>query len=165
MVRPSNSAGSSSIARLVFAVREAAPSPPDTPSPTLSAAAAPHASGCANASRDHPATGEGTARIRALNDRLRRTGLGGEVVITGGVAALLPGPVQASVMAAVQGFAAFTPDNDPRGEHDCAALEVEGHRVLFTIDCYDVTLGGGSPDPADPAVTRRVLTIMLAEGY
>jgi hypothetical protein len=86
-------------------------------------------------------------------------------VITGGVAALLPGPVQASVMAAVQGFAAFTPDKDPRGEHDCAALEVEGHRVLFTIDCYDAALRGGSPDPADPTVTRRVLTIMLAEEY
>jgi hypothetical protein len=84
------------------------------------------------------------------------------VVVSGGVAAL-PGPVQAAVMAAVQTFADFTPDSD--GEHDCAALAVEGHRVLFTIDYHDMHLRGGSPDPADPGVTRRVLTIMLSEEY
>jgi hypothetical protein len=148
------------IASLVFAVREATPRQTDTSSPS---SADPHR-GCGADGDDRAIDASRTARIRALNDRLRTTGRGGEVVITGGVAAL-PGPVQASVMAVVQGFAAFTPDNDPHGEHDCAALEVEGHRVLFTIDCYDATLRGGSPDPADPGVTRRVLTIMLAEEY
>jgi hypothetical protein len=37
--------------------------------------------------------------------------------------------------------------------------------VLFTIDCYDLALRSGSPDAAVPGVTRRVLTIMLAEEY
>jgi hypothetical protein len=152
------------IASLVFAVREV-PGQPDTlPSPSSAAAAWDRRRGAGASRDDRVVDASRTARIRALNDRLRTTGRGGDVVITGGVAAL-PGPVQAAVMAAVQGCAGFTPHNDPHGEHDCAALEVEGHRVLFTIDCYDVTLGGGPPDPADPAVTRRVLTIMLAEGY
>jgi hypothetical protein len=85
-------------------------------------------------------------------------------VVTSGVAAL-PGPVQAAVMAAVQGFAGFTPDTDPSGEHGCAVLVVAGHRVPFTIDCYGLALRGGTPDPADPGVTHRVLTIMFAEEY
>jgi hypothetical protein len=37
--------------------------------------------------------------------------------------------------------------------------------VLFKIDAYDRAQRGRSPDPADPAVTHRVLTIMLADEY
>jgi hypothetical protein len=33
------------------------------------------------------------------------------------------------------------------------------------IDCYDRATEMGSPDPADPAVTARVLTIVLADEY
>jgi len=37
--------------------------------------------------------------------------------------------------------------------------------VFWKIDAYDSELRFGSDDPADPAVTRRVLTIMLASEY
>lgn len=37
--------------------------------------------------------------------------------------------------------------------------------MIFKIDYYNLNLSGHSPDAADPAVTRRVLTIMLAAEY
>ncbi len=57
------------------------------------------------------------------------------------------------------------PRNDPYGEGDFGALQVEGERILFKVDYYDRSLTGQSPDPADASITTRVLTIMLAEEY
>jgi hypothetical protein len=105
-----------------------------------------------------------TERIRALNDRLRTTGQGGQIVVTRGVAALGTAAV-AEIMAAVQVFDSFTPDNDPNGEHDFAALDAAGQRVMFKIDYFDANLCAHSPDPSDAAATKRVLTIMLASEY
>lgn len=103
-------------------------------------------------------------QIRILNDALRTTLTGGQVMVTAGVAAL-GADMQARVIAAVQAFDAFTGDNDPWGEHDMAALEVDGTRIFFKIDYLDPTLTLASADPVDPALTHRVLTIMLAEEY
>jgi Protein of unknown function (DUF3768) len=102
--------------------------------------------------------------IRRLNDGLRRTAQGGRLVMTAGVAALPEDHVSA-ILRAVATFDAFNADNDPHGEHDCACLSVAGHEVIWKIDYYDRELNWHSPDPADPAVTTRVLTIMLAEEY
>lgn len=105
-----------------------------------------------------------TLRIRALNDRLRRFGQGGLVMLTASLRAL-PEPDIVAILEAVQRFDRFSPDNDPYGEHDCAVLNVAGHEVIWKIDSYDTDISFGSPDPADPAVTTRVLTIMLAQDY
>jgi hypothetical protein len=105
-----------------------------------------------------------TGRIRALNDQLRATGEGGTTLVTRGIAAL-PATTQAAIMTEVQAFNAFTPANDPYGEHDFALITTAYQRVMFKIDYYDLSLFGQSADPADPRVTRRVLTIMLASEY
>lgn len=107
---------------------------------------------------------EKTARIRELNDALRRNGEGGRVLITRGVQALGDATIVA-ICAAIAAFDAFDGDNDPHGEHDCAILTVENRRIVWKIDYYDATLTYGSSDPADPRVTTRVLTIMLVEEY
>jgi Protein of unknown function (DUF3768) len=103
-------------------------------------------------------------RLRALNDQLRTTFVGGAVMITQGVEAI-PIPRRKLILERVRQFSAFTPDNDPHGEHDCAILEAEGEKILFKIDYYDRDVKLHSPDPTDPAVTTRVLTIMLACEY
>ena len=103
-------------------------------------------------------------RIRALNDEFRRTFVGGVVVITAGVEAL-PADERKSLLAKVRAFDAFTDDNDPHREHDFGAVDEGGVRCFWKIDLYDRNIEFGSPDPADPAVTTRVLTIMRADEY
>ncbi len=105
-------------------------------------------------------TGPDTDRIRALNDQARTTLTGCRVLITEGVARL--GNTR-TILARVRRFDAFTPDNDPYGEHDFGAFEYAGQQVFWKIDTYDLDLAMMSPDPSDTAVTARVLTIMLAE--
>jgi hypothetical protein len=103
-------------------------------------------------------------RIRVLNDNFRSTFVGGQVVMTRGVADL-PLDVKARLILAVQSFSNFTKDNDPHGEHDFGAIDLEGERYFFKLDYYTPDLSAGSDDPADPEKTARVLTIMRADEY
>jgi hypothetical protein len=102
--------------------------------------------------------------IRELNDQLRQSLRGGVLVMTAGVIALGHAR-QLKILEAIAKFDTFDEGNDPYGEHDFGALEVEGERLFFKIDYYDQSLSAHSPDPADPSVTKRVLTIMLADEY
>ena len=102
--------------------------------------------------------------VARLNDLFRQTFVGGEVVMTQGVASL-SADTRNKVIGAVRTFAAFTDANDPHGEHDFGAFEFDGTPVMFKIDYYDKDLAFHSPDPADPTVTERVITLMLAEEY
>jgi len=102
------------------------------------------------------------AKVRGLNDAFRKTLLGGRVVVT---ATISSRPELPLILNRVRSFADFTEDNDPYCEHDFGAFEHEGEQIFWKIDYYDSDLAAGSPDPADPTVTTRVLTIMLANEY
>ena len=103
-------------------------------------------------------------RIRELNDRLRIDHVGGLMVLTPGVRAL-PSRDQSNAIVAIRAFHAFTEDNDPNEEHDFGAVTVAGQQMIWKIDYYDKRVEFGSPDPSDPDLTTRVLTIMLASEY
>jgi hypothetical protein len=101
--------------------------------------------------------------IARLNDQFRRHP-GADWMLTAAVQA--KGPLFAmQAVNTVRSFDAFTADNDPHGEHDFGAFDLAGERLFWKIDYYSKDLEFGSEDPADPAVTRRVLTIMLASDY
>lgn len=116
------------------------------------------------AATESPSRVDHRDRVRALNDSLRTTGRGGRIVLTRSISELSHADIGA-ILTAVARFDAFTPDNDPHGAHDCAGVTVGVHNILWKIDSYDRACEFHSPDPADPAATTRVLTIMLAEEY
>lgn len=105
-----------------------------------------------------------TDHIRALNDAFRQSFVGGRVMVTSGTGTLGDAD-RLALFAAVKSFDAFTPDNDPYGEHDFGSVEIAGSTFYWKLDCYDLHCIGHSPDPTDPSVTTRVLTIMRAEEY
>jgi Protein of unknown function (DUF3768) len=105
-----------------------------------------------------------TMRIRALNDDLRRHLIGGMAVMTPGIAALGQQAV-ARIVKTIEVYDDFCHANDPHEEHDFGSFDAEGHRIFFKIDYFDNALSMHSPDPSDATVTKRVITIMLAEEY
>ena len=104
------------------------------------------------------------ARIRELNDALRQTFRSYRVVVTDGVASRGEQFVRMACRA-IATYDDFGDDNDPHQEHDFGVFEVQGQRLYFKIDYYDRELQWHSPDPTNPEVTMRVLTILLAEEY
>ncbi len=93
----------------------------------------------------------------------------------------LPEADQSSVRELIETFDAFDEDNDPQGERDFGTIyqlgdgrwtterprlcEDERERVFWKLDYYDRAMRFASEYAADPAVTRRVLTIMLSDEY
>jgi hypothetical protein len=84
------------------------------------------------------------------------------VLITPGVRAL---DATAAILALVQQYSDFTPDNDPYAEHDFGSFSFAGETLFWKFDYYDLDLTMHSPDPAEPDVTARVLTILLGSEY
>jgi hypothetical protein len=102
--------------------------------------------------------------IRTLNDELRQNLTTGTALITTGVAALGAEAV-ARIVRTIAVYDDFCHANDPYEEHDFGSFEVDGQTIFFEIDYLDKALASHSPDPTDPSVTERVITIMLAEEY
>jgi hypothetical protein len=124
---------------------------------------------------------EQTARMARLNDVARSAmGVACTAVATAGFRSLSASE-QSCVRELIETYDAFDEDNDPHGERDFGTIyqlgdgcwtterprsrDDECERVFWKFDYYDRDLRFGSEDAANPAITRRVLTIMLADEY
>lgn len=108
------------------------------------------------------------SRCRELNDQLRismgQNDTKNIINLTAGLRAMGDEFVSAAMMA-IREYDGFNSNNDPYGEHDIVFVVVHGQKVMGKIDYYDNELKLHSPDKADPAVTKRVLSIMLGSEY
>lgn len=111
------------------------------------------------------------AEIAQANDAFRAAIINGghpvyqgRVVCTQGVAAEGPEFVTMAQLQ-VAGFADFTEDNDPHGDHSMATVQVCGKTVWWKIDLYDAEYNAGADDPLDDEGTRRVLTLLFPSEY
>jgi hypothetical protein len=100
--------------------------------------------------------------VRQLNDKFRTTLVGGRIIVTAGLADRQD--LQA-IIAQVQSYNTFNPGNDPYEEHDFGAFDRGDDKIFWKIDYYGRDLASGSENPADPKLTTRVLTVMLAKEY
>lgn len=105
-----------------------------------------------------------TDLIRYFNDELRQNLTSGSAFMTTGVAALGPDLAE-RIFDAITAYDDFCKDSDPYREHDFGSVKIDGHTILFKVDYFSNDMIQGSPDPSDPSVTKRILTIMLAEEY
>lgn len=97
--------------------------------------------------------------IAILNDKFRKSFIGGEVLLSAGIAAM-SSEDKANIVALVQNFDNFTPDNNPYSENDFGSFDYKGEKILWKIDYYDLNNQYHSENPANPDITNRILTIM-----
>ena len=102
--------------------------------------------------------------IATLNDNFRKTFIGGEVLLSAGIAAM-SSEDKANIVSLVQNFDNFNENNDPYGEHDFLSFDYKGDKILAKIDYYDLNNQYMSENPANPDITNRVLTIMTVYEY
>jgi len=104
-----------------------------------------------------------TDKIRELNDEFRKQLPMNGLLLTRGVYARED---KDRIVKQVRNFSQFSEDDDPYKEHDFGSIVLnDGQKIFWKIDYYDNDLRKHSPDPANPEVTRRILTIMFSDEY
>ena len=97
--------------------------------------------------------------IATLNDNFRKSFIGGQVLLTAGIAAM-SSEDKANIISMVQNFNDFTEDNNVYGERDFGSFDYKGEKILWKIDYYDLNNQYHSENPANPDINNRILTIM-----
>ena len=109
-----------------------------------------------------------TTTIAKLNDEFRRAIFNqppGHVVMTQSLRAVFQQEAIIQILTKIRDYDDFHKGNDPYGEHDFGAFDQDEERILWKIDYYDQNLEFGSENPADPTITKRVMTIMQPQDW
>lgn len=103
--------------------------------------------------------------IAKLNDRFRNGDKSlGEYKMSRQVLAL-PRKKQKQLFKEIQDFSDFTPENDPRGEHNSGQVTMDGVEYVWKIDYLDTSMIMLSDAPEDINKTTRVLLVIRADEY
>ena len=102
--------------------------------------------------------------IATLNDKFRKSFIGGEVLLSAGIAAM-SSEDKVNIVALVQNFNDFNEGNNPYSENDFGTFDYKGEKILWKIDYYDLNNKYHSEDPSNPDITNRILTIMTVYEY
>ena len=105
-----------------------------------------------------------TETLTSTNDQVRQTLMRDRLYVTSGVHQL-GDAMMARIFAAIETYEDFTPANDPHGEHDFGVIEIDQERIFWKLDYFDNAREYHSPDVLNRSVTKRVLTVMLADEY
>ena len=98
------------------------------------------------------------AKIIALNDQLRTNFKGGRVQMTRGVYEL-DARLRGRALSVLARFDEF----DATSEHDSGVFIFAGYAFEWRIEYRGKDGTGVSPDPSDPELTLRVLTVYAAD--
>ena len=97
--------------------------------------------------------------IAILNDKFRKSFIGGEVLLSAGITAM-SSEDKANIISMVQNFNDFNDNNNPYAENDFGSFDYKDEKILWKIDYYDLNNQYHSENPANPDITNRILTIM-----
>lgn len=98
-------------------------------------------------------------KIIALNDGVRTTFEGGIVLLSLGVLKV----TNQNTEELKKTLAAYNRFEGPQDEHDYGETSFRGKQIVWDIGSYDKALEDLSPDPANPNVTARFMTVYLKD--
>jgi len=96
----------------------------------------------------------------ALNDQFRRGNESLGLYSLSPQVEALPAPQRQALLEAVSTTHYFIEEG-----HDFGVVSLDETDFLWEIDYYNQDLKGTAPNPADPALTVRVLSILRADEY
>jgi Protein of unknown function (DUF3768) len=100
-------------------------------------------------------------RFYPLDVKWRPKLLVARAILSPEIATLRP-EAAVAIVNTIAVFDDFSRANGRFKPHDFGAFDLDdGRTIFFEIEYVDKSLTGPSPNPSDPAVTERVITIML----
>ena len=107
---------------------------------------------------------EWTKAIRALNDAFRLSFTSTELYCSPELMKL-PVEAQETILEQVRHYRRFNEVNDPLMMHNQGFFLFEGHRIVWTVYCYEEEQSLTQTKPVNLDLTKRHMMIMMADEW